>query len=84
MRRGRILLARAISASILGIVNALRPHWVSGCSSPSEGVKQIARPLIASGAVFVHARHEVCTLMLASCDEKQHEQKECSPHRLDR
>ena len=35
----------------------------------------MARPLIASGAVFVHARHEVCTPMLASCDEKQHERK---------
>ena len=43
------------------------------CSSLGEGVKQIARPLIASSTVFHHARHEVWTPMLASRDEKQNE-----------
>ena len=46
---------------------------LSGCSSLREGVKQIARPLIASSTVFHYARHEVWTPMLASRDEKQNE-----------
>ena len=60
-----------VSAS--GTVSAVRPYRLSGRASLREGVKQIARPLIASSTVFHYARHEVWTPMLASRDEKEDE-----------
>ena len=46
-------------------------YRISSCSGFRKGFKQIAGPLIAAGAVFPHARHELWTPMLAGRNEEQ-------------